>query len=260
MSEKPPVGRCQNPVITKSNASELQFEKPPRGIFVAGTDTEVGKTYVSILIVKALVAAGHQVGVYKPAASDCVSDGKTVLSEDALTLWQAAGQPLTLEKVCPQPFRAALAPPLAARAEGRAIDSQLLRTGISEWCGHCDVVVVEGAGGLMSPITNDEYVADLAVDFGYAMVVVAPNVLGAINQTLQTLFTACCFRDGIEVAGVVLNDAQSFQDDISMGSNFEEIAARIRPPVLAHVHYESQEFEQNVDWFALAEVKKQNQA
>ena len=255
MPEKPPDERSSHPVVPQADPDKFVFEKPPRGLFIAGTDTEVGKTYVSIMIVKSLVAAGHRVGVYKPTASDCMTDGTTVTSEDALTLWQAAGQPLSVEKVCPQPFRAALAPPLAAQAEGRSIDAQLLRTGITAWCGNCDIVVVEGAGGLMSPISNDEYVADLAVDFGYPMIVVAPNVLGVINQTLQTLVTATCFRDGIDVAGVVLNDAQSFQDDMSMGSNFEEITSRITPPMLAHVNYESQEFEPFVDWFALTDPK-----
>ncbi len=228
------------------------FEKPPVGLFIAGTDTEVGKTYAGILIVKALVAAGYRVGVYKPTASDCVTDGKVIMSEDALALWQAAGQPLTIEQVCPQPFRAPLAPHLAARVEGKAMDTQLLRTGISVWCGRCDIVVVEGAGGLMSPLSDDEYVADLAFEFGYPVVVVTPNVLGTINQTLQTLITASCFRDGIDVAGIVLNDAQSFQDDMSQSSNREEIAKRAHVPVLAHLHYEDQQFESEIDWYALA--------
>ncbi len=237
------------------NTSEYpapEFEKPPIGLFITGTDTEVGKTYASILIVKSLVAAGYRVGVYKPTASDCMTDGKVVVSEDALALWEAAGQPLSVNQVCPQPFRAPLAPHLAAQVEGKRVDGDLLRQGISDWCGHCDIMIVEGAGGLMSPISEDEFVADLALDFGYPMIVVAPNVLGVINQTLQTLITAACFREGIDVAGIVLNDAQSFQDDLSMGSNREEISSRTRIPVLAHLNYEATEFDGAVDWFAIA--------
>ena len=228
------------------------LKKPPVGLFVAGTDTEIGKTYVGILIVKALVAAGHRVGVYKPTASDCVMDGNRIISEDALALWQAAGQPLTMEQVCPQAFRAPLAPHLAAQAEGKSIDSQLLRTGISAWSDQCDIIVVEGAGGLMSPLSETEYVADLALEFGYPMILVTPNVLGTINQTLQTLITASCFREGIPVAGIVVNDAQAFQDDLSQQSNREEIAKRATPPVLAHLRYRAEKFEQDINWYELA--------
>ena len=166
------------------------IRKPPLGLFVTGTDTEVGKTYVAALIARSLVAAGHRVGVYKPSASDCVNDGNQLVSEDAVVLWEAAGRPFNLDAVCPQRFRAAMAPHLSARAEGRQVDSQLLRSGLSLWTDHCDIVIVEGSGGLMSPISDTKYVADLAVDFGYPLVLVSANVLGAINQTLQSLMTA----------------------------------------------------------------------
>lgn len=233
--------------------------KPPLGLFVTGTDTEVGKTYVASLIVKDLVAAGHRVGVYKPVASDCVFDGRQLVSEDAVALWEAAGRPLSLDAVCPQRFQAPLAPHLAARAEGREVNAQLLREGISCWDGECDIVVVEGAGGLMSPMTDDEYFADLAYDLQYPMLVVSPNFIGVINQTLQTLITASCFRDGIHVAGVVLNDARMFDGDVSMESNQEQIASRAMSPVLTRLKYEATEFEEKIDWFELAKQAQGNQ-
>ena len=170
------------------------LKKPPVGLFVTGTDTEVGETYVAALIAKSLVAAGHRVGVYKPTASDCVYDGNQLVAEDAIALWDAAGRPLNVESVCPQRFRAPIAPHLSAKSEGKEIDSELLRTGLSAWADCCDIVIVEGSGGLMSPVSDDEYIADLAFDFDYPLVLVSPNVLGAINQTLQTLITAACFR------------------------------------------------------------------
>jgi len=227
-------------------------KKPPRGLFITGTDTEVGKTYVAQLIAKSLRTAGRRVGVYKPVASDCVLMGDQVIAEDAVVLWDAAGQPLSLEAVCPQRFRAGLAPHLAAKSEGKQIDSQLLRTGIEAWTDHCDIVVVEGAGGLMCPLGEDEYVADLAADLGYPLIVVAPNMLGVINQTLQTLITAACFREGLEVAGIVLNDCQGFAGDLSTQSNRAEIAARTVPPIIAQVRYQADDFDAAIDWFNLA--------
>ncbi len=228
------------------------LKKPPIGLFITATDTEVGKTFVSTLIVKDLVEAGYRVGVYKPTASDCVSDGHQLVSEDAVALWEAAGRPISLEAVCPQRFRAAIAPHLSARTEGRELDSELLRTGISIWADECDIIIVEGAGGLMTPLGDDEYVADLALDLGYPMIVVAPNVLGVINQTLQTLVVASCFRGGLNVVGVVLNDSQIFEGDSSIERNREEIASRAQAPVLSRVAYQATEFEEKIDWMALA--------
>ena len=232
------------------------LKKPPFGLFITGTDTEVGKTFVASLIVKQLAAAGHRVGVYKPVASDCVSDGKQLVSEDAVHLWEAAGRPLSLEAVCPQRFEAALAPNLSAAKAGRVLDGKLLRTGIEAWADECDVIVVEGAGGLMSPVGDEDFIADLALDFGYPAVIVTSNVIGAINQTLQTLITASCFRDGIPVAGVVLNDVRSIDGDISMDSNREEIAKRSARPVLTRLRYEQEKFDDRVNWMEVIEESR----
>jgi dethiobiotin synthetase len=228
------------------------MKKPPLGLFVTGTDTEVGKTWVASMIVRCLVESGQRVGVYKPVASDCIGDGAKLVSDDALALWEAAGRPLSLDAVCPQKFSAPLAAPLAARAEGRTIDSNLLREGIAVWADECDIVVVEGAGGLMSPVSEEEFVADIAADLGYPLVVVAPNVLGVINQSLQTLITAACFRDGLPVAGVILNDTQILDGDVSIDSNQDEIARRTETPILGRVRYESETLDCSNDWMEIA--------
>jgi dethiobiotin synthetase len=222
-----------------------------RGLFITGTGTGVGKTYVAALIAKALVKSGTRVGVYKPVASGCeFRDGKLV-SPDAMSLWDAAERPATLEEVCPQMFAAPLAPHLAARAEGAHIDDALLRTGLEFWRSTSDVVIVEGAGGLMSPISDDGYNADLAAEFGYLLVIVAANQLGTINATLQTLIAAKSFRDGLRVAGVVLNSPTAANDDASTASNRDELALRCDAPLLAEVAYGGG-FEQEVDWWKLA--------
>ena len=220
------------------------------GLFIVGTDTDVGKTYVGALIARALRAAGHRVGVYKPAASGCRLEQGALVSDDAVALWEAAGQPGTLQQVCPQRFVAPLAPHLAAKAEGKRLDSELLRCGLDVWRETCDVVLVEGAGGLMSPLGEEEYVADLADDFGFPLVVVARNALGTINHTLQTLITAATFRDGLEVAGVVLNRLAPPSGDASLSTNRQELEARCVAPILAEVGWQ-EGFDAEVDWFTL---------
>jgi dethiobiotin synthetase len=155
--------------------------------------------------------------------------------------------------VCPQCFEAPLAPHLAALAEGRRLDAIRLREGLDYWQDRSEVVLVEGAGGLMSPLGEDEYVADLAEDFGFPLVVVSRNVLGTINQTLQTLIVASVFREGLPVAGVVLNHpVVASADDASLSQNRRELAARCVPPILAEIAWGADDMDTSVDWFALA--------
>ena len=230
------------------------LKRPTRGLFISGTNTDAGKTYVSALIVKQLHALGHRVGVYKPVASGCVLEDSELVSEDAMQLWHAAGKPLSLEAVCPQRFAAPITPHLSAIAEGKTLDREQVTAGLSVWADKCDIVIVEGAGGLMSPLDEDEYFADLALEFGYPVIIVAPNTIGAINQTLQTLITAACFGDGLNVAGVVLNDVldAAANDDPSVSTNRQQIADRTPVPVLAHVAHQAERFDEEIDWFALA--------
>ena len=225
--------------------------KPARGLFITGTDTGVGKTHVAAMIARALVDAGHRVGVYKPVASGCRRDGSELVADDAVALWEAAGRPGDLLDVCPQRFEAAVAPHVAARAERRKIDEERLAGGLAYWTGRCDIVLVEGAGGLMSPLSDELYNADLALDLGYPLIVVSPNVLGTINHTLQTLITATTFRDGLDVAGVVLNELAADPSDASRATNRQELVQRCVPPVLASVGYGATNFEEPVDWFVL---------
>ena len=233
-----------------------ELKRPKRGLFVTGTDTGVGKTYVAALIARALVADGHRVGVYKPVASGCWREGDQLYSDDADALWAAAGNPGEPDRVCPQRFEEPLAPHLAARAEGKQVDESLLREGLEYWGDQCDVIIVEGAGGLMSPVSEEDYVADLAFEFGYPLVVVSPNVLGVINQTLQTLITAATFRDGIHVAGVVLNnmsESSRLSEDPSVQTNRRELELRCVPPVLGEVYWDTDQFESDVNWWDLAQ-------
>src|SRR5688572_556591 len=106
----------------------LMSTKPVRGLFISGTDTNVGKTHVAAAIARDLVATGVRVGIYKPAASGCQKNLQgELVSDDALMLWEAAGRPGELSAVCPQRYAAPVAPHLAARAEGKQLDAALLR-------------------------------------------------------------------------------------------------------------------------------------
>lgn len=189
------------------------MKKPPRGWFVAGTDTDVGKTYVACRILEDLRMRGEHVGAYKPAASGARSRE----ASDAYQLWVAIGKSVAEDMVNPQSFTAPLAPPVAAELEQRTVDEELLIAGVERWSGHCDILIVEGAGGLMSPISWNLTNADLARSIGYPLVIVARNRLGVVHQILATCESARV--NGLTVAEVVLNDVAPAEADDAVHSN-----------------------------------------
>jgi dethiobiotin synthetase len=203
-----------------------------RGLIVTGTDTGVGKTYVAVEIIRALREQGVRVGAYKPVVSGRVSGGAGEYWDDPARLQAALGCDVPIERIAPQRFLAPLAPPVAARLEGLVVDPGLLRRGIDWWIDRVDIVIVEGAGGLLSPLTETETLADLARDLGFPMVIVARLSLGTINHSLLTLEAAD--RRQLPVAGIVLNEAgPADPTDRSVETNPEELQRRCETPILA---------------------------
>jgi len=114
------------------------------------------------------------------------------------------------------------------------------------------VLLVEGAGGLMSPLSDEDYNIDLAAELGLPLVIVSSNELGTINATLQTLITAQAIAPQLPIAGVVLNQTMLRPDDASLESNAAELAARCEAPLLVTVGYQARQFDPSLDWLALA--------
>ncbi len=217
------------------------------GLFITGTGTGVGKTHVAAMLARALVASGRRVGVYKPVASGCHrgEEGK-LISDDAVRLWEAADRSGELSLVCPQMFLAPLAPHRAAAEEGHQVDCKLLRDGFEHWQSTCDMVLVEGAGGLLSPISDKDDNAQLAADLGLPLLIVAANELGSINATRQTVLAARTVMPQLPIAGIVLNQTGLCEEDDSLQSNGEEIAQWCSVPVLASIGFGERELAEDV--------------
>ncbi len=206
------------------------------GLFITGTDTGVGKTHVAATIIRALRERGTRVGAYKPAVTGSRPGSCGPIWDDVARLQAALGREIAAERICPQRFQAALAPPVAARLEGQCVDAALLRRGIEWWNEQADVVIVEGAGGLLSPVTEAETVADVAKDLGFPLIVVARLSLGTINHTLMTLEAAR--NRQLDVAGIILNQPTAVDpDDCSTETNAEELRHRCDVPILAILPY-----------------------
>ncbi len=174
----------------------------PRGIFVTGTDTGVGKTIVAATLARLLRMNGIAVGVMKPVTSGCRLEDGQPLSDDALLLCQAAGVPCT-DDVAPYRLREALAPSEAARIDGVRIDFSVIRAAFDRLAASCEYIIVEGAGGLMVPLSGGLLVADLARELGLPLLIVARPGLGTINHTVLTCYAAQ--QLGLQVAGVIIN-------------------------------------------------------
>ncbi|MEM8669598.1 MAG: dethiobiotin synthase [Planctomycetota bacterium] len=211
--------------------------RKPTELFFAGTDTEVGKTFVASLAARTLSGQGKRVGVYKPVASGCYEEEGRRIAEDAVSLWEAAGRPKTLEQVCPQRFLAPLAPPEAAALEDSAVNTELFTQGLEPWREDGDFLLIEGAGGLFSPLAEGVLNIDLIKQLNVEVILVAANRLGVIHQTLACIEGAA--RRGVIIKGIVLNDADG-QDDPSKATNAEQIARYCNVPILDQVRYNAE--------------------
>jgi dethiobiotin synthetase len=202
-----------------------------RGLFVTGTDTGVGKTEVAAALVAGWRARGLDVGVMKPAQSG-VGDGEPT---DADRLREAAGGGDPIALVCPYSLRAPLAPAVAARVEGVEISLPHLLACAAELSRRHAALVVEGAGGLLVPLTESHSYADLAVALGMPVLVVARAGLGTVNHVALTC--EALRARGLAVAGVVLNRAVAASDP-SEPHNAAEIERTTGVRVLASLPFE----------------------
>lgn len=211
------------------------------GLFITATDTDAGKTFVTALIARQLVAEGLRVGAYKPACSgaEVDADGRPVWG-DVQTLARAIGGVSDDDLISPQRFQAPYAPPIAAELENREVDAALLRVGLSHWLTRADFLLIEGVGGLLCPIAEDETIADLAGDFGFSLIIVSRAGLGTINHTLLTVEVAK--GRGLPIAGIVFNDPRGTINPTMATAERAEFSRRCDVPILAVVAHEQTDF------------------
>ena len=166
-----------------------------RGIFITGTDTDVGKTVVSCALVRGLRALGRRVAVMKPVASGATRTPHGLRNADALALMDAAGSELPYERVNPYCFEPPVSPHIAAKEAGIEVDTSRIKQDYDVLVAGSDWVVVEGAGGWFAPINNHQTMADLAWALSVPALLVVGLKLGCLNHAQLT-------RIGIEAHGV----------------------------------------------------------
>ena len=212
-------------------------------LFVTGTDTGVGKTWITCSLLNLLQSMGIKAGVYKPACSgaEFQPDGTPVWEDvEHLRRHCALAPPLSL--VCPQRFLAPVAPNVAARLQDQSVDDALLSEGALAWKNLCELLVIEGAGGLYCPLSDHSTVLDLAERLQATMIVVAANRLGVISHTRMTV--DILQRQGLKIAGIVLNEIASPTQaalDASIPRNAEQLMRWIPGIPLLHSAWQSRQ-------------------
>jgi dethiobiotin synthetase len=174
-----------------------------RGFFITGTDTGVGKTCVSLGLMRALQEQGYAVAGMKPVASGCHSTANGLENDDALRLQRCSSLPVEYAQVNPYAFEQAIAPHLAARIDAVNIQVPVISIGFHELSERADFVVVEGIGGWLAPINAEQTMQDVALDLGLPVMLVVAIRLGCLNHALLT--ADAIRKSGLRLAGWVAN-------------------------------------------------------
>jgi dethiobiotin synthetase len=173
-----------------------------RGVFVAGTDTGVGKTILAACVCAGLAARGEKVAAYKPAVTGTEEDPPEGWARDHELLASVASAGQSPEDVSPHRYAPPVSPHYAAEMAGDQIEPNELLAKARNAADHADALVCEGVGGLLVPLTSGYLIRDLALDLNLPLVIAARPGLGTINHTLLTLEAAR--TAGLDVRGVVM--------------------------------------------------------
>ena len=198
--------------------------------FVTGTNTNVGKTWVSVRLLEAAREAGLSCYGLKPIAAGSEDTPEGVRNEDAEALLEAASIKLDYELVNPIAFREPVAPHILAQRQGMNLTAERLAGYVNGalMTQKADLVLVEGAGGWYVPINQRETLADLARQLGLPVILVVGMELGCLNHALLT--AEAIRRDGLELAGWIAN---FLHDDMNAGEeNFRTLEAMLPAPCL----------------------------
>lgn len=203
------------------------------GFFITGTDTGIGKTTATLLLMKAVNRAGYSVAAMKPVASGCEKTPKGLCNHDALQLIEASTVTLPYKLVNPYAFEPAIAPHLAAKAAGAAIEIDLIVRCYQEISKQVDIVFVEGVGGWTVPVDESRTMVDVAAALALPVVLVVGIRLGCLNHAL--LSDESIGHGQCSLRGWVANCIE--RDMPFGGDNITYLENHLRQPLLGNIPY-----------------------
>lgn len=201
-------------------------------LFVTGTDTGVGKTYCACALLRGFVAQGRRAVGMKPVASGATEVDGELRNDDALALMAAGNVPAPYASVNPYVFAPAIAPHIAAARAQSDIALPRLQAAYHDLAERAEVVVVEGAGGWLTPLSESTSLADFAQTLNAPVILIVGLRLGCLNHAL--LSAEAIARRGLRLAGWIANDVTP--DFAEAEANIAYLAAQLGAP-LAHFHH-----------------------
>ena len=221
-----------------------------KAVFLTGTGTDIGKTYISGLIVKKLAEAGKNPAYYKAAMSgnDRREDG-SLIPGDALFVQKTSGISQPLEEMCPYVYENAWSPHLASRVEGNPVDLEVVRKGFLETADKYDYITMEGSGGILCPLCFDErriQLEDVIREFELSSILVADAGLGTINSVVLT--AEYMKARSLPIKGIIFNHYHP--GNIMEDDNIFMCEHMTGLPVLAKVQDDATELETDADVLA----------
>ena len=221
-----------------------------KAVFLTGTGTDIGKTYISGLIVKKLAEAGKNPAYYKAAMSgnDRRADG-SLIPGDALFVQKTSGISQPLEEMCPYVYENAWSPHLASRVEGNPVDLEVVRKGFLETADKYDFITMEGSGGILCPLCFDErriQLEDVIREFELSSILVADAGLGTINSVVLTV--EYMKARSLPIRGIIFNHYHP--GNIMEDDNIFMCEHMTGLPVIAKVQDNATELETDADVLA----------
>lgn len=202
-------------------------------IFITGTDTDVGKTLVTSCLINNFQQAKYSVTAIKPIAAGCNWLDGQLKNSDALILQQLVDQPISYERVNPVALESPIAPHIAAENENLHLSVQSLQTQCDLSQHQTDILLVEGAGGWLVPLNDNETLADFAIAESLDIILVVGMKLGCINHAMLTAQTVRA--SGLNIVAWVAN---MIDPDMSVvDENIETIKQKIEAPLIAIIPY-----------------------
>lgn len=207
----------------------------PQSYFVTGTDTNVGKTYISSALLRHFSDQGIKTIGMKPIASGCELDAQgEFMNQDVTTLIQASNLVAPIDLVNPYRFIPAIAPHIAAEQIDVEISVDVIHSAYQQLKALTNVIIVEGAGGFLVPINQNQTLADLALALEIPIIMVVGMRLGCINHALLTI--EAIRSRGLELAGWIANQVDT--DMAMFVENLETLQQRIAAPCLSVVRWQ----------------------
>ncbi len=199
--------------------------------FITGIDTDIGKTFVTKGLALASEKAGKKVGVFKPLQSGAIKSADGYLAPDLEAIKSVSK---TINTKCSYLLEGEVSPALAARLSGIKIDIEKIKADFKEFSAKNDITLVEGAGGILAPATDNMLCADLIKVLNIPIIIVTVPFLGRLNHTLLTVYYAKTMN--IPINGIIINKIPTATDDLATKNFINELKMYTDIPIIGQIN------------------------